>query len=382
MNLYDILRRPDRCAELLAGEASPVRSDGSAPYLGACFQAHAILRLRRASEFRALRTFPRDIGWTIAKDPAERAPAGPGGREAPDSPPRFSIRIREEGGDGREAVLWQHIGDVGGEVRVLLSWPLWAGQVAAFNLELDNAGPQPVTVRNGPVFDPRLALRPLLKGRGVEVGPGLNPYVRPAADVEVTYVEALPIEEWIGNYAKGRQLTEADVALFELYRIGDAQRLDSVPEASLDFIFSNHVFEHLMNPLGVLRNWRSRLAPGGVIAGVVPNPRGCFDLRQPASTAPEWEQEFATDQWTLTPAKYERWCRYTEPRTTPESLMARKYSVHAHYYTPAAFRELAECAERHGFGFDMFLNTSVNAKDFGFALWPRSPGGHAGERSP
>jgi hypothetical protein len=104
---------------------------------------------------------------------------------------------------------------------------------------------------------------------------------------------------------------------------------------------------------------------------VVPDPRGCFDLRQPPSLAVEWEAEFAAGTWSLTPEKYERWCHYTEPRTTSESLATRNYSVHAHYYTPEAFRSLVDRAAAHGLSFDLFLNTSVNAKDFGFVLWLR-----------
>ncbi|WP_372622586.1 class I SAM-dependent methyltransferase [Falsiroseomonas sp.] len=353
MNLYDLLQRPDRSVEIPPGAVEPSRRDLAPSHLGGAFAPGAVLRLRRAEEFRALRVFPRDLGWSLLGAAADAA---------------FRIRIRAE---GREALLWQHEGAAPGPVPVSLSWPLWAGQAGEFDLELENAGSVPLVLRSGEVFDPRAALRPLIRGRGVEVGPGLNPHVRPGAGVEVTYVEALPIEEWARNYAKGRQLTAADTALFGLYVIGDAQRLDGFAEGSLDFIFSSHVFEHLMNPLGVLRNWRARLAPGGAILGVVPDPGGCFDLRQPPSVAAEWEAEFVAGTWTLTPEKYERWCRWTEPRVTPESLVARNYSVHAHYYTPEGFRSLADRAAAHGFGFDLFLNTSVNAKDFGFVLWPR-----------
>ena len=59
-----------------------------------------------------------------------------------------------------------------------------------------DAGPMLLAV--GPVFNPRNAILPLLKGRGVELGPGLNPIVRPQPGIDVRYVE---------NWSLGLDLT-------------------------------------------------------------------------------------------------------------------------------------------------------------------------------
>jgi SAM-dependent methyltransferase len=79
--------------------------------------------------------------------------------------------------------------------------------------------------------------------RGVEVGPsdrkmldsalGIGP--EGAAVDEVGYAEALPVEE-----------------------------------GSLDYVAANHVLEHCTNPVGVLKEWRRAVRPGGIIAFNVP----------------------------------------------------------------------------------------------------------------
>ena len=60
--------------------------------------------------------------------------------------------------------------------------------------------------------------------------------------------------------------------------------------------------------------------------------------------------------------------RYTEPRTTVQSLKDRGYSVHVHYYTPTTFGQLLDLAvQRFGYhGFD--VRSTPNNKDFAWAL--------------
>ena len=48
---------------------------------------------------------------------------------------------------------------------------------------------------------------------------------------------------------------------------------------------SCHNFEHLPDPIRFLRDCEALLAPGGVLAMIVPDKRACFDRFQPAATA-------------------------------------------------------------------------------------------------
>nr|WP_299506506.1 methyltransferase domain-containing protein [uncultured Rhizobium sp.] len=350
MNLFDIVKRNDRCMEVLDGNVETFRYDKPQWSCGVLLHPGARLRLNRADEFVVMETFPRDLGWSVR------------GNEIAHS----SIKIVVCSLDGRFSAS---VATVDPNGSILLTWPSWIGYVQGYSLEISNSGSEALELKSGPVFDPRAAARSYLQGTGVEVGPGSNPFVKPGHNVDVRYVEALPIEEWLRNYGKHIEITPEKQELWARYIIGDAQRIECCEADSLDFIFSNHVFEHLMNPLGVLANWSSKLKRTGVVVGVVPDLRYCFDLRQPASTPSDWISEYESQNWSLTPEKYEKWCHYTAPYNTPDDLAARNYSIHAHYYTPSGFRQLARMAIERGLFSHFFLSTSPNNKDFGWVLW-------------
>jgi SAM-dependent methyltransferase len=66
--------------------------------------------------------------------------------------------------------------------------------------------------------------------------------------------------------------------------IGEAGRLDEVPDADYDALLASHVIEHLANPLGALAEWQRVLRPGGHLLLVVPHRDGTFDHRRPVTT--------------------------------------------------------------------------------------------------
>lgn len=352
LNLFDIVRRKDRCLRIEAGDVTPVHRAGPWPYFGVSLAPGSRFRLVEAHTFTAFQGFPRAPGWLSL--------AGHGHRSG-------ALDIELEAQDGRRHLVYASSAHRMPEGLVTLDWPVWAGLVEGFDLVFDNTGDEACDVATTWVFNPRLNLRPLVRGDGIEVGPGVNPFVKADADTRVRYVEAAPIEEWITNY--GKTLDQESIKpMWDSYIIGDAITLEMIADASLDFIFSSHVFEHLHNPIGVLENWSRKLKPGGFVAAVIPDLRYCFDLRQPPSTLEDWRSEYATGGWQLTAAKYEKWCRYTAPYATPESLIARNYSIHAHYYTSETILQLVGDVRRRGFYDQYFLNAAPNNKDFAIAL--------------
>lgn len=366
MNLYDLVRRSDRSVQVEGGTVEAIRTPKPDATYGVIVPPATRLTLVKANEFHCLATFPRDVGWKLRS-----VPEGASHMETPASckNPQVDLEVAIHSGDGYTTNLFSYSGPSDHAVDVVFTWPSWAGLVADFDLVISGSAEVPVRIVSGPVFDPRSALKPLLKGTGVEVGPGSNPFVKPDGKTEVRYVEAKPVEEWLKTYEKNDRPDPEDRLLWDRYIIGDAQLLDCCEDNSLDFIFSNHVFEHLMNPLGVLSNWSRKLRSGGAVVGVVPDCRYCFDLRQPPSSASDWQAELEGQMWSLSREKYDKWCRYTAPYNEVDDLIARNYSVHAHYYTPWTFRELVERSIAKGHFRNAFYNTSPNNKDFGFALW-------------
>jgi SAM-dependent methyltransferase len=66
--------------------------------------------------------------------------------------------------------------------------------------------------------------------------------------------------------------------------IGEAGRLQGVPENSYDALLASHVIEHLADPLGALGEWSRVVRPGGHVLLIVPHRDGTFDHRRPVTS--------------------------------------------------------------------------------------------------
>lgn len=341
------------------------------------------LCLRQAQQATCLRTFPSRPDWAtygeraatlrvrLQESGADPVPlvehalepaAPPKARTNPRELPRVIGRLL-----GRTTPT--HVEDVtvpasNQAADVVLAWPIPVPQT--YDLHLEAEGGE-IAVAVGPLMDMRTRLVPLLRGSGVEVGPGANPSVLPSEGRRVRYVEKMSQAQWAATYAK-KALDPAVTALWDDYAIDSAHGLDSFADASLDFIFSSHVFEHLVNPLQVLLNWWNRLAPGGVIAGVVPDARFTFDLRQPLTTLAELHSQFEKGGHVPDAAMYERWCRHTAPCSSADSLRDRDYAIHVNYFSPDVFRLLLDAFSAQVSSATFFLESFPNGKDFGFAV--------------
>lgn len=357
MNLYDLVRRKDRHA-VVTGEVAAVEVRRPGGMMRAvAMTPGSELRIRAADGATCLAHFPSDPGWRVDTEAAA------------------DLEVALIAGTGT-TVLAGVRAKAGVATEVALAWPVPAPR--AFDLVLRAGGRSPLHVLVGPHMTPRTAILPLLRGRGVEVGPGLNPAVLPARGIEVSYVEKKHPRDWAATYAK-RELTAAEMALWEHYVVDSARFLGGFAPGSLDFVFSSHVLEHLVDPIGTLARWWERLAPGGVLAGVVPDARFTFDWRQPLSSIEEARAQRSLVADEPTEAMYERWCRYTSPENTPASLRARDYSIHVSYLTPELMRQVVDDAIAVATAAGqpgpeaLYLQSVRNGKDFGFVL--RKPAG-------
>ena len=283
MNLYDIVKRMDSQASFDPKSvlAKHLRFSNG---IERCvlISPNASLNLMNADHIYSLRTFPKEIGWTFI----------------PPSSGFSELSIRQIGRTGEvipEAELCLIRLEAHDCTRqVTLNWPTWAGSKTGYDLQIVNNGCADAVISVGPLYTARKILVDCLSGNGIEIGRGSNPAVKRSESVFVKYVESMPVEKWFEVYAKKR----ADLASHDLwgsYEVASAQKLDSFDDNSLDFIFSSHVFEHLVNPVGVLTNWYKKLNDGGVIAAVIPDCRYTFDLRQTPTSQVEWDDEYDAD---------------------------------------------------------------------------------------
>jgi SAM-dependent methyltransferase len=308
VNLHDIVKRKDPLMVVDAGSVEPAARSGDDGYVGAKVAPGTRLRFVDVPHYSALR-LGAPLGWRVIEGDA----------------------IIEIGHD--EIVVESQGGAL---------------------------------IRSGGFWNSRSHILPFAVGDGLEVGPGRDPQVAPSATTRVRYLENVEKEEWLARYHL-QPSSETD-AIWGNYLVGDAQTLEGVEPDSLDFIYSSHVFEHLMNPLGVLTGWSRRLKRGGSVLAVVPDCRYCFDLRQEPSTLIEFDREFAESRWAPGREKYEKWCTGTMIGGDPDSFIRRNYPIHFHYYTPRIFGQMAGKTIELGLFSHFSLWGEPNAKDFAIRL--------------
>jgi hypothetical protein len=206
----------------------------------------------------------------------------------------------------------------------------------------------------------------LCQGRGIEIGPGTNPQVLPSSEVDITYIEQSSPEQWNTLYNKTGKYP-VNTQLWSHYQIGEAHSLP-VPDESLDFIFSSHVFEHLANPLGHLQYWYSKLKPGGLILAIVPDIAGCKDYVYRPCPLSDILKEYQQGIMEPNLEHYNRWAKYRAPGQDPKVYYDAKRSIHVHFYTNRNIAELLLYAVEHlGYYWFNILHTP-NHKDFYFVL--------------
>ncbi|MFL6628828.1 MAG: methyltransferase domain-containing protein [Vitreoscilla sp.] len=369
MNLFDLINRNDVSVEAAGGAVSAERVSTPTGQQRAVMMAPgASLRIRNAHELTSLALLPADLGWSLFVEPGSSAVLNVQielpGRKAVDVPFKLSNRS-------------------GSLQQIRFDWPGEMTLADEFHLHLSASGGAPLRIIVGPLIDMKAKILHLARGRGVEVGPGLNPMVLPSADVDVVYIEAMDSDEWITHYAKsGDKPMPVPKEILARYVKASAVTLDGHAPDSLDFIFSNHVFEHLQNPIQVLTNWLVPLKPGGLVLAVIPDPRYTFDARQPLTTVHDALREEAAGGYEIPFEKYERWCRYTEPRRTPASLIETNYSIHVNFFTPQGLQLLAELLKARGLIDHVYLTTATNHKDCAFLLrksgGPKTSGSYRG----
>lgn len=81
---------------------------------------------------------------------------------------------------------------------------------------------------------------------------------------------------------------------------GDAQHLEGVADACVDFVHSSHCLEHLVDPREGLANWVRVVRPGGHLVIVVPDE----DMYEQGTFPSTFNRDH---KWTFTPWKAHSW---------------------------------------------------------------------------
>lgn len=300
------------------------------------------LYIERATECRPFRTRPGIVEWYA---------------KALEADTEVAIRLICEG----KTVGKRRLSLSGGGFEpIVLPWPVEPVE-GELDLEIYCSGTAPAFIASHFDLDRKL-LFDRCKGKGAELGPGPNPHIRPSDETEIIYVEQKSPEEWVSLYGEHYRMA-FDTALSPYYVVGEAHAIPA-ERGSLDFIYSSHVFEHLVNPLGHLEIWSGLLRKGGEVLMVIPDYIGSKDYLADPTGMEEILAEFS--EGTFAPS-FHHYERYADARSSPakaKALFESNSSIHMHYYSNANMSELLQLAVERGYFEKFTIIHSANAKDF------------------
>jgi predicted SAM-dependent methyltransferase len=196
-----------------------------------------------------------------------------------------------------------------------------------------------------------------LRGRGLEVGALHNPLKVPHW-VQVTYVDRMPVSELRRQYPDLARLRFVEVAI-----VDDGERLDTVADASQDFVIANHFLEHCADPIGTVKSFLRVLRPAGVLYLAVPDKRYTFDRDRPVTSLEHLRKDHEAGPGWSRRQHFMEWARLVDKVTEPaevnryvERLLAVDYSIHYHVWTQAEFLEfLGDMKKALAFEVELFL---------------------------
>ena len=180
-----------------------------------------------------------------------------------------------------------------------------------------------------------------LRGSGIEIGALHHPLPVPK-DVSVRCVDRLPVSELRIQYP---ELSAYDLVPVDI--VDDGECLQTIPDASQDFVIANHFLEHTEDPIGTLLNFFRVLREGGFLYMAIPDKRFTFDVDRPVTTLQHLIRDHAEGPAHSREAHYREWVRLVDKASGiagEEALYKERteknYSIHFHVWRQQDMAEL------------------------------------------
>jgi SAM-dependent methyltransferase len=210
----------------------------------------------------------------------------------------------------------------------------------------------------------RLAGR-YLKGDGIEIGALYLPLRLPRG-AAVRYVDRLSLPELRAHYP---ELAEYELVTPDI--VDDGERLESIADASTDFVVANHLIEHCQDPIGTLSAYTRVLRDGGILYLAAPDRRRSrFDRKRAETTLQHLVDDHAHGPEGSRATHYDEWARLgidvpaDEALSRARALEADGYSIHFHTFTLTSFLGLLlHCRAAYGIPLEV-LAAETNDHEF------------------
>ena len=178
-----------------------------------------------------------------------------------------------------------------------------------------------------------------IRGNGIEIGAAHMPL--PVFEgAKVSYVDVAPTDEIRRRWPEVAKLDLVDVTI-----VDEGERLDTVINASQEFVIANHFLEHCLDPIGAIITQHRVLKPNGILYFAVPDKRHTFDGNRPLTTYQHLLQEHKYADERFRREHTEEYVRLAEKRTKSvakrvNELLKTDYRPHFHVWTQVGIMEL------------------------------------------
>jgi SAM-dependent methyltransferase len=198
-----------------------------------------------------------------------------------------------------------------------------------------------------------------IKGDGIEIG-ALNGALPVNEAARVKYVDRMPVEELKKQY-QGLELVNVDI-------VDDGERLDKIPDSSLDFVIANHFLEHCPNPILAIMNMLRVLKEGGILYLSIPDKRYTFDSERPVTGLEHLIKDYNLSPGWSREQHFEEWVKYITKKDGFDAEQHKKwmmeidYSIHYHVWTQREMFDLLSVLKEkfnQTFEFELFFKSGL-----------------------
>lgn len=182
-----------------------------------------------------------------------------------------------------------------------------------------------------------------IAGTGIEIGALHAPMSFDKNKAQVLYVDRLPKEDLYLQYPEFRKydIVGADI-------VDNGTELSTIVDNSYDFCISNHVLEHIEDPIKALLAWVRVIKPGGILYLSVPLPNNMHDKNRQTTTISHIINDYdlsRINKEVYEKQRYDHFLEFVQSTTNndqsndhfikneTDKLIAINYSIHFHVFT-------------------------------------------------
>lgn len=175
-----------------------------------------------------------------------------------------------------------------------------------------------------------------IRGEGIEIGALGTPLNVPAG-VKVHYVDRMSKADLYREYPEMQGRALVDVAI-----VDNGEKLDNIPDNSVDFIVANHFMEHCEDFIGTIALHSRKIRRGGRLFYAIPNRQHTFDRNRPNTTFEHLVQDHEQGTVLARKAHFLEWSTLVqnkvgaEAEAYAEEIEKSNYSIHFHAWDARA----------------------------------------------